>query len=118
MASNVRLGVATLNVMTGVGESVSDVNEDIVIARAAPSWIAVHTTTDCESSRITVRSCSGGGFGVLRSVVGGNGRETCHGAAFGDDVRNPCEGVSASPKISYCSTTWFKSRTNMLDLLG
>lgn len=76
-ASRVRLGVATLKVTSGVGCSVREVKEDmvmplgtgaaaaavvvaaVVVADAVDGEDVVHTTTECGSRRITVRSCSG-----------------------------------------------------------
>lgn len=58
MASRVLLGVAMLNETSGMGDSVKDVNEDMVIARGTPSCVAVHTTMGLVSSRKTERSCS------------------------------------------------------------
>lgn len=108
MASSVRLGAKTLKVITGVGVSVSDVNDDMVMARGAPSCTAVHTTTDCVISRITALSCSGGGFGAWRSVVGGDGWVICQGAALADDVRNPCDDATRFYKLAL--TTHFTLR--------
>lgn len=78
MASSVRLGVAMLNDISGVGERVSDVNDDIVIALGVSPCVDVQTTTECGNSRITERICSGRSAGVVGSVVGAIGGEVCH----------------------------------------
>lgn len=78
MASSVRLGVAMLNDINGVGERVSDVNDDIVIALGVSPSVDVQTTTECGNSRITERICSGRSAGVVGSAVGDIGGEVCH----------------------------------------
>ncbi|ROW08920.1 hypothetical protein VMCG_02737 [Cytospora schulzeri] len=76
-ASRVRLGVAMLKVMRGAGRSVREVKEDMVMPLGTMVVVVVlvavsvdeggeegegddevHTTTECGSRRITVRSCS------------------------------------------------------------
>lgn len=84
MASRVLLGVAILNETRGMGESVNDVNDDIVIARGTPSWVAVHTTMGLVSSRRTERSCSGRAVSASGSEVGG----------FGEESFQDCEGTN------------------------
>lgn len=64
IASSVRLGAAILNVMSGVGDRVREVKDDIVIARASVSWMDVQTTTEWVRRRMMERSCSGRGIVV------------------------------------------------------
>ena len=78
MASSVRLGVATLKVIRGVGERVSEVKEDIVIARGILSCVDVQTTTEWVRRRIMDRSCSGRGIAVSGWAVGGCAGAVCH----------------------------------------
>lgn len=78
MASKVRLGVAMLNEINGVGERVRDVKDDMVIALGVCPCVEVQTTTECGSSRITDRICSERAAGEVGSVVGGIGDEVCH----------------------------------------
>jgi hypothetical protein len=78
MASRVRLGVAMLKDINGVGERVSDVNDDIVIALGVCPCVEVQTTTECGRSRIIDRICSERAAGDVGSAVGGMGNEVCH----------------------------------------
>lgn len=82
-----RLGVAMLKVTSGVGDSVSEVKDDMVMARMPPSgpgWRDVHTTTECGRSRIIERSCSGRGSDVFGWDVGGFLGEGCHACGTED----------------------------------
>lgn len=78
MASSVRLGVAMLKDINGVGERVREVNDDMVIALGVSPCVDVQTTTECGNSRITERICSGRSAGEVGSAVGGIGGEVCH----------------------------------------
>jgi hypothetical protein len=70
--------VAILNDISGVGERVRDVNDDMVIALGVSPCVDVQTTTECGSSRITERICSDRAAGDVGSAVGGIGEEVCH----------------------------------------
>lgn len=78
MASRVRLGVAMLKDINGVGDRVSDVNDDMVIALGVCPCVEVQTTTECGSSRIMDRICSERAVGDVGSAVGSIGNEVCH----------------------------------------
>lgn len=78
MASRVRLGVAMLKEIKGVGERVSDVNDDMVIALGVCPCVEVQTTMECGSSRIMDRICSEKAAADVGSAVGGMGKEVCH----------------------------------------
>ncbi|KAK0373158.1 hypothetical protein CLIM01_09471, partial [Colletotrichum limetticola] len=83
IASSVRLGVRTLNVTSGTGSMLKLTKLDIVMPRGRPARsVAVATTTECASLRITPQSCAGrsavgswvvvgGWWGSLRHVVVG-----------------------------------------------
>lgn len=64
--------------MSGVGDRVREVKEDIVIARASVSWMDVHTTTEWVRRRMMERSCSGRGIVVSGWEVGGFAGDVCH----------------------------------------
>lgn len=79
MALRVLLGVAMLNVTSGVGESVNDVKLDIVMARGpSPGCCDVQTTALWGRRRMMERSCSGRGSVFVGWDVGGLRGEVCH----------------------------------------
>jgi hypothetical protein len=60
-----------LKVTRGVGVSVNDVKDDIVMARGpSPGWLDVQTTTLWGRRRIMERSCSGRGTRLVGWTVG------------------------------------------------
>lgn len=76
IASRVRLGVAMLKDIAGVGRRDRDVNEDIVIARGVGPWdvvegcgrcVEVHTTTEWVRRRIRFRNRWDRGIGTSAS---------------------------------------------------
>ncbi|KAI3531816.1 hypothetical protein CSPX01_13887 [Colletotrichum filicis] len=76
---NVRLGVRTLNVTNGTGSMLKLTKLDIVMPRGRPARsVAVATTTECASLRITPQSCAGRSAVGSWVVVGGWWGSLCH----------------------------------------
>lgn len=87
--------------ISGVGESVRDVNDDMVIARGARSCVEVQTTTECGSRRMMERICSERPAGEVGSAVGGKGDEVCHEAWLWIDLGS-CKLVAFDSIASSC----------------
>lgn len=89
---------------SGTGDSVRDVNEDMVIARGTPSCVAVHITTGFVSSRNTERTCSERVASASGSDVGTLKGESFHDCEEAEDCRFLDMETSEKGGISFAKT--------------